>query len=109
MLKNLLQFETLLILYTNSKSFYDYLVKLGTIQEKCLIIDVMSLYQSDKRCKVTKIKWIYGHNNLADLIIRIKLALTLKIVIDINCINLDTIKWVEQVVKTKKKKKVERN
>lgn len=34
-----------LILYLNSKALYNYLVKLGTIQEKQLIKDVMSLYQ----------------------------------------------------------------
>lgn len=33
----------------------------------------------------------------------------LKTVIDTNCINLDTMKWVERVPNTKEKKKVNRN
>ena len=33
----------LLVLYTDSKSLYDCLVKLGTTQEKRLMVDVMSL------------------------------------------------------------------
>lgn len=32
-----------IILYTNSKLLYDYLVKLGTIQEKCLMVDLIYL------------------------------------------------------------------
>jgi hypothetical protein len=34
----------LLIIYTNSKSVYNYLIKLGIIQEKKLIVDLMCLY-----------------------------------------------------------------
>lgn len=33
----------------------------------------------------------------------------LKTVIDTNCINLDTMKWVKRVPNTKEKKKVNRN
>jgi hypothetical protein len=35
--------ELPLVLYINSKSLYDYLVKLGTTQEKRLIIDIICL------------------------------------------------------------------
>ena len=45
-----------LILYTDSKSLYDCLVKLGTTKEKRLMIDVMSLRQSYERCKITEVK-----------------------------------------------------
>lgn len=45
MLENLLQVEILLILYTNSKSLYNYLVKFSITQKNCLIIDIISFCQ----------------------------------------------------------------
>ena len=89
-LGNLLQVETPLILCTDSKSLYDCLVKLGTTQEKRLMIDVMSLRQSYERREVTEIKWIHGHNNPADSMTKTKPSSALKTVIDTNRINLDT-------------------
>jgi len=38
-----LEIEVLLVVYTDSKSLYEYLVKLGITREKRLIIDVMCL------------------------------------------------------------------
>jgi phosphoribosyl-AMP cyclohydrolase len=38
-----LEIEVLLVVYTDSKSLYEYLVKLGTTREKRLMIDVMCL------------------------------------------------------------------
>ena len=35
---------TPLILYTDLKLFFNYLVRLGTTQEKCLMINIMCLY-----------------------------------------------------------------
>jgi len=39
-----LEIEVPLVVYIDSKSLYEYLVKLGTIREKRLIIDVIYLY-----------------------------------------------------------------
>ena len=47
-----------IIVYTNLYSLYKCLVKLGTIKEKHLIIDIMVLQQSYKRQKLFKIQWI---------------------------------------------------
>jgi len=38
--------DILLIVYTDSKSLYDCLVKLGIMQEKRLMIDVMSMREA---------------------------------------------------------------
>lgn len=43
-LEKILEFSILSILYTNSKLVYNCLVKLKNIQEKPLMIDVISLY-----------------------------------------------------------------
>ena len=95
-LSKLLGTDIPLILCTDSKSLYDCLVKLGTTQEKRLLIDVMSLRQSYERREVTEVKWIHGHNNPADSMTKRKASSALKTVIDTNRINLDTTEWVER-------------
>jgi len=44
MIDKALEIEVLLVICIDSKSLYEYLVKLGIIREKRLIIDVMCLY-----------------------------------------------------------------
>ena len=48
--------DLLLVLCTNSKSLYECLVKLGIMQEKRLIIDVMCLRQAYKRREIAQVK-----------------------------------------------------
>jgi len=43
-INKVLEIEVPLIIYIDSKSLYKYLVKLGTIREKRLIINVIYLY-----------------------------------------------------------------
>lgn len=95
-LGKVLQAEIPLVLCTYSKSLYDCLVKLGTTHEKRLMIDVMSLRQSYERREITEIKWIHGHNNLADSMTKRRPSSALKTLIDTNRINLDTTEWVER-------------
>ena len=67
-----------LIICTDLKSLYNCLVRLGTTQEKRLIINVMCLQQVYERREITEVKWINGNTNPADVIIKGKpyLALT---------------------------------
>ena len=79
-----------LILYIDLKSLYNYLVKLGTTQEKRLMVDVMSLRQSYKQQEITEVKWIHGHHNPANSITKVKPSSALKMLIDSNLINIST-------------------
>jgi hypothetical protein len=51
-----LQVNLPLIICTNSKSLYDCLVQLGTMQEKHLIINVICLCQAYEQRQITKVK-----------------------------------------------------
>lgn len=59
-----------MILYTDLYSLYKCLVKLGTIKEKRLIIDIMALRQSYKKREIAEIRWINGDNNPADAMMK---------------------------------------
>jgi hypothetical protein len=78
-----------LVLYTDSKSLYNCLVKLGITQEKRLIVDLMYLRQAYERRKITEVKWIKGRNNPADAITKAKPCQALKTLININKLNLE--------------------
>ena len=69
----ILQINLPLVLCTDSKSLYDCLVRLGTTQEKRLIIDVMCLRQAYERRLITEVRWIAGEANPADAITKGKL------------------------------------
>ena len=65
-IEKILQVELPLVLCTDSKSLYECLVKLGSTQEKRLMVDLMCLRQSYERRMITEIKWIDGDSNPAD-------------------------------------------
>ena len=54
-----------MVLCTDSKSLYECLVKLGTTQEKRLMVDIMTLRQSYKRLEIAEVVWIDGKSNPA--------------------------------------------
>jgi hypothetical protein len=92
----MLGIEVPLVVYTDSKSLYECLVKLGTTQEKRLMVDVMCLRQAYERREIAKVKWIKGDTNLADAMTKSKPSNALKLLIDTNTLQLDVEEWVER-------------
>lgn len=85
-----------LILCTDSKSLYDCLVKLGTTQEKRLMVDLMCIHQSYERRQITEIRWIDGKSNPADAMTKGHPCSALTRLIDTNMINITPFGWVER-------------
>jgi len=92
----ILQIDLPLILVTDSKSLYDCLVRLGTTQEKRLMIDVMCLRQAYERRQITEVKWIDGDANPADAMTKGKPCIALQQLISTNRIDLQPVGWVER-------------
>jgi len=93
--EQLLQIKLPLVLCTNSKLLYECLVKLGIIQEKYFIIDVMCLCQLYKCREIMEVKWINSNSNSADLMTKSKASTALKKLINTNYLKLQAMEWVK--------------
>ena len=86
-----------LVLCTDSKSLYDCLVKLGTTQEKRLMVDLLCLRQSYERREIMEVKWIEGKSNPADAFTKSKgVSTALNHLISTNTVQLEAVEWVER-------------
>ena len=94
---NMLQIDLPLIVCTDSKSLFDCLTKLGTTQEKRLMIDVMCLRQAYERRDITEVKWVEGDTNPADSMTKSRPSNALKLLIDTNKVQLKERDWVERM------------
>ena len=57
----------LIIIYIDSYSLYECLVKLRTIKEKRLMINIIALRQSYEKRELTEVRWINRQDNPADV------------------------------------------
>lgn len=95
-LEKMLEQHIPLTLCTDSKSLFECLVKLGSTQEKRLMVDLMSLRQSYERREITHIRWIRADSNPADVMTKSKCSNALKRMMDTNNIIIDSYEWVER-------------
>jgi hypothetical protein len=76
--------EILLVICTNSYSLYECLIKLGTTQEKRLMIDILALRQLYERRKIAEIRWIHNRDNPADALTKATANSSLEQLVSIN-------------------------
>ena len=101
-IKKILRFNISLIVCTDFRSLYQYLMKLKTIKKKRLMINMINLRQSYKRREITEIRWIDKNSNPANVIIKKKIISALKTLIDTNKINFTATEWIERSKKSQK-------
>jgi hypothetical protein len=85
-----------IIVYTDSYSLYECLVKLGTTKEKRLMIDIMALCQSYKQREIAEIRWINGKDNPANAMTKSMPNKALERFLDSNQLNVRIEGWVQR-------------
>ena len=93
-----LQFDLPLVICIDSRSLYECIVKLGTTQEKRLMIDLMCLRQAYERREIAEVKWISGDTNPADSMTKCKPSSALKRLLESNTVELEVVEWVERQI-----------
>jgi general stress protein 26 len=64
--------------------------------KKRLMMNVMTLRQCYERREIIEMKWVHETHNLVDFMTKSKSSSALRMMIDINQINLNTTEWVER-------------
>jgi hypothetical protein len=85
-----------LTVFTDSKSLYDCLVKIGMTREKRLMIDIMCLRQAYERREIAEVVWIKGEENVADAMTKEKCSNALRDMVDTNKLMITADGWVER-------------
>jgi hypothetical protein len=85
----------LVIIYIDLRLLYNYLVRLGTIDKKRLIINIMSLREVYKRKEIFKVWWIKGRDNLVNTYIKKILNRALERLIFINTLKIRVEVYIE--------------
>ncbi|KAI1006735.1 hypothetical protein K3495_g1489 [Podosphaera aphanis] len=85
-----------IIVCTDSFSLYQCLVKLGTTNEKRLMIDIMALRQFNERRELQEIRWINGHDSPADAMTKSNPNRSLEKFLDSNQLRIRIEGWVDR-------------
>ena len=92
-----------LVICTDSRSLYDCFVKLGTTNEKRLMVDIMCLRQSYEKREIAEVRWINGNTNPADAMTKSKKVCgALKSLVERNEVDIETMEWVERATAIEK-------
>jgi hypothetical protein len=95
-IEKLLNIKLPMTICTDSNSLYQCLVRLGTTQEKRLMIDVMCLRQAYEQRLIAEVKWIDGNSNPADAMTKSKANSALRDLINTNKLDVRANQWVER-------------
>ena len=71
-------------------------LKLGTTQEKRLMVDLLCLRQSYERREITEILWIKGDKNPVDAMTKDKACSTLQSLVNTNRLDLTLEEWIKR-------------
>ncbi|EKD18829.1 polyprotein [Drepanopeziza brunnea f. sp. 'multigermtubi' MB_m1] len=80
----------------DSYSLYECMVKLGTIKEKRLMIDIMAIRESYERRELFEVRWIGGKSNPADAMTKVGTNTSLQELVLTNTLKVQVDGWVER-------------
>lgn len=84
------------VVCTDSFSSYEFLVKLGSIKEKRLMINIMALHQAYENHEISDIRWIHGADNPADTMTKSNPNRALEALINDNGLTIRVQGWVKR-------------